>query len=108
MLTSWAFFRIEDITGAWHFATALWNPGAGDAVLTYPELYLSNVTLLALVIGVLGSLNVHALLGQLLSLPTFTAEAAPKGPWAVAQLAGLAILFVGVVYAWREGAFRWS
>jgi alginate O-acetyltransferase complex protein AlgI len=105
VLTAWAFFRIEDIAGAWQFAKALWNPGAGDAVLTYPELYLSNVTLVALVVGVLGSLNAHALVGRLLRLPSFTEETAPKGPWAVAQLAGLAILFIGVAMQVSSSTF---
>lgn len=34
---------------------------------------------------------------------------AEKGATAVLEMFGfLGILFVGVVYAWREGAFRWS
>ena len=34
---------------------------------------------------------------------------ADKGLTAVVEMFGfLGILFVGVVYAWREGAFRWS
>ncbi|MBP7513389.1 MAG: MBOAT family protein [Flavobacteriales bacterium] len=105
VLTAWAFFRILDIAGAWEFAKALWNPGAGDAVLTYPELYLSNVTVLALVIGVLGSLNTHALLGRLLRLPSFGGETAPKGGWAVAQLAGVVLLFLGVAMQVSSSTF---
>ena len=105
VLTAWAFFRILDIGGACEFAKALWNPAAGDAVLTYPELYLSNVTVLALVIGVLGSLNAHVLLGRLLRLPSFVGESAPKGGWAVAQLAGVVILFIGVAMQVASSTF---
>ncbi len=105
VLTAWAFFRIEDIAGAGRFALALWKPGAGDSLLTYPELYLSNVTLLALVIGVFGSLNLHAWLGRLLRLPTFTAEAPPKGAWSTVQLAALLILFVGVAMQVSSSTF---
>lgn len=105
VLTAWAFFRILDITSAWRFAGALWNPGAGDAVLTYPELYLTNVTLLALVIGVLGSLNAHVLLGRWLRLPTFTSEAPPKGLWAGIQVAGVMILFIGVAMQVASSTF---
>ena len=105
VLTAWAFFRILDIGGACEFAKALWNPAAGDAVLTYPELDLSNVTVLALVIGVLGSLNAHVLLGRLLRLPSFVGESAPKGGWAVAQLAGVVLLFIGVAMQVASSTF---
>ncbi|MBL7984050.1 MAG: MBOAT family protein [Flavobacteriales bacterium] len=105
VLTAWAFFRIEDIAGAWHFAGAMWNPRAGDGVLTYPALYLSNVTTLALVVGVLGSLNAHALLGRALRMPPFTQEAAPAGPWAVAQLIGITLLFIGVAMQVASSTF---
>jgi NADH-quinone oxidoreductase subunit A len=34
---------------------------------------------------------------------------ADMGPAAVAEMFGfLAVLLVGVVYAWREGALRWT
>lgn len=96
VLTAWAFFRIEDLDGAMSYAAAMWNPGAGDAVLTYPSLYLSNATRLALSLGVLGSLNVHAWVGRLLRLPDFTQEAPPRGVFGYVQLTGLVLLFLGV------------
>ncbi len=105
VLSAWAFFRIEDITGAWHFMAAMWVPGTGDPVLTYPELYLSNVTLLALVVGVLGSLDAHTLLGRLLRLPAFSSEAPPRGAWGVAQLTGIALLFIGVAMQVSSSTF---
>ncbi|MBK9760669.1 MAG: MBOAT family protein [Flavobacteriales bacterium] len=96
VLTAWAFFRIENTAGAMRFAVAMWNPNAGDALLTYPSLYLSNATFLALAIGVLGSLNMHAWAGRVFKLPDFTSECPPRGVSAYVQLAGMILLFVGV------------
>ncbi len=105
VLTAWAFFRIEDTAGAWRFAQAMWDPRAGDALLTYPQLYLTNATLLALVIGVLGSLNVHALVGRKMRLPSFTEEQPPRGVFAYLQLTGMALLFVGVAMQVSSSTF---
>lgn len=105
VLTAWAFFRILDISSAWSFAQALWVPTAGDATLTYPALYVSNVTLIALFIGVLGSLNVHVLIGRWMRLPAFTGEEAPRSTWAVIQLVGITLLFVGTAMQVASSTF---
>ncbi|HNK86254.1 MAG TPA: MBOAT family O-acyltransferase, partial [Flavobacteriales bacterium] len=105
VLTAWAFFRIEDITGAWRFANAMWNPSAGDGLLTYPELYLSNVTLLALVLGVAGSVNAHVAIGRMLRLPAFSGEVPPQGVWSAVQLFGLLVLFIGVAMQVASSTF---
>ncbi len=106
VLTAWVFFRVEAFTDAFATVRAMWYPAAGDGVLTYPQLYLTNATLLALVIGVLGSLDVHTWIARKLRFPSFTQEAPPQGAFGALQLAGVVVLFIGV--AMQVASSTWS
>jgi hypothetical protein len=65
----------------------------GDAVLHHASLYLSHTTLLALVVAVLGALDVHTRVAGLLRL-------APSGMWlpggrrGALEVAGLVLLLL--------------
>lgn len=99
VLLAWAFFRIDDITGAWRFVCALWGQGKGDPALYFPTLYLSNATAAALALGIIGSLDMHRRLFRLLGIPLRDLDAAPQGGWAFVQLFGLLLLFLGCMMA---------
>jgi alginate O-acetyltransferase complex protein AlgI len=106
VLTAWVFFRVEEFPDAFATVKAMWLPSAGDATLTYPQLYLTNATLLALIIGILGSLDVHTRLGRLLRMPSFTQDRSPAGVFAALQVTGLCLLFVCV--AMHVASSTWS
>ncbi len=59
VLMAWAFFRIEDLTGAWRFIQVLWIPGHGDPSIVYPEYYLTNDVMIALGVGIFGGLGFY-------------------------------------------------
>ncbi len=69
VLLAWVFFRLTDLTAAWHYVLALFGGVKGDPVLHHASLYLSHTTLLALVLAVLGALDVHARIGRWLRIP---------------------------------------
>lgn len=93
VLLAWVFFRETDITRAWHYTLSLFGGVQGDAVLHHASLYLSHTTLLALVVAVLGALDVHTRFAGLLRL-------APSGMWlpggrrGALEVAGLVLLLL--------------
>lgn len=105
VLTTWAFFRVEDITAAWRFATALWGGGSADTALYFPTLFLTNATALALCIGIIGALDLHVKLARLVRFPITSINDAPRGALAYAQLAGLVLLLLGVAMAVSSSTF---
>ncbi|MCB0790091.1 MAG: hypothetical protein KDB75_12350, partial [Flavobacteriales bacterium] len=68
VLIAWVFFRMPDLTKAWHFVLAMLGVLPGDSDLYFPDLYLTNATLLALCVGVLGALNVHEMMARWLRI----------------------------------------
>ena len=68
VLIAWVFFRMPDLTKAWHFVLTMLGVLPGDSDLYFPDLYLSNATLLALSVGVLGALNVHEMVARWLRI----------------------------------------
>ena len=97
VLLAWVFFRETDITAAWHFTLSLFGGVNGDAVLHHASLYLSHTTLLALVIAVLGALDVHTRIAGLLRLTPEDKQLSGgwRGGFEVAGL-GLLMLLVGM------------
>ena len=98
VLMAWVFFRITDLTEAWHYILAMVGVNPGDAVLNPPALFVTHSTLVALAIGVLGALNVHALVGRWTGLRR-TEPHLPGGVRGALEVAGLLLLFVGVAMA---------
>ncbi len=98
VLVAWVFFRITDLTEAWHTVLAMVGAIPGDPVINPPALFVTNTTLLALAIGVLGALNVHVTLGRLLGLRR-TEPHFPTGLRGTFEAAGLLLLFLGVAMA---------
>ena len=97
VLLAWVFFRETDITAAWHFTLSLFGGVSGDPVLHHASLYLSHTTLLALVIAVLGALDVHTRIAGMLRLAP-EGKHLPggwRGSFEVAGL-GLLLLLVGM------------
>lgn len=79
VLTTWVFFRIEDITGAWRYLQVMWTWGHGDPLTVYPHYYLPNDNLLALAIGVTGSLGAQKWLVR--AAEPLRGTMAPALPW---------------------------
>ncbi|MCC6401624.1 MAG: MBOAT family protein, partial [Flavobacteriales bacterium] len=98
VLMAWVFFRITDLTEAWHTILAMVGANPGDAALNPPALFVTHSTLVALAIGVLGALNVHALVGRWTGLRR-TEPHLPGGVRGALEVAGLLLLFVGVAMA---------
>lgn len=105
VLTTWAFFRLEDIGAAWQFTKALWGGGSTDTALYFPRLFITNATGLALGIGIAGALDLHVRLARLLRIPIVSIQEAPRGGWAYLQLVGLVALLVGVSMAISSSTF---
>ena len=94
VLVAWAFFRVEDITGAWRYISAMFGVHRGVVELCYPELFLTNSTLLALCLGMLGALNLHVVIWRAMRLPPMRRDDVPWGAWGLARSAGTALLLV--------------
>lgn len=99
VLLAWVFFRVEDITAAWRFTSAMWGFSKGDPTLFFPSLYMSNATALALTIGIIGALDLHRTVLRVLRVPMTDLDAVPEGRWAYLQLGGLVLLLVGCAMA---------
>ncbi|MCB9179696.1 MAG: MBOAT family protein, partial [Flavobacteriales bacterium] len=97
VLLAWVFFRVEDLTEAWHYLLSLFGGVPGEARLYYPSLFLSHTTLLALLIGILGALDAHTWIGRQLRLAPSSDRLATgwRGGLEVTGL-GILLLLVGM------------
>lgn len=93
VLTAWVLFRLPDITQGWHYILGMYGIRPGDAVLHPADLFLTPVTALALVIGALGALNVHVLIGRAMDLRPMGQELA-TGTRGTLEVLGLFTLFL--------------
>lgn len=98
VIMAWVLFRVTDLTTGYHHLLSMLGMSAGDTVLYPPSLYITNSTLLALCIGILGGLNVHARIGKLMGVRA-TEPIFPNGLRGAMELIGLVILFLGVSMA---------
>jgi alginate O-acetyltransferase complex protein AlgI len=93
VLLAWVFFRETDLTRAWHYALSLFGANVGDPVLHHPSLYLSHTTLLALVIAMLGALDVHVRVSRALRVAP-NGLLLPGGWRGALEVAGLVALML--------------
>ncbi|MCB0793187.1 MAG: MBOAT family protein [Flavobacteriales bacterium] len=59
VLLAWVFFRVENITEAWHYVLALFDTSVHSDLSYDPLQFITRTTGLAMLLGVLGSMNVH-------------------------------------------------
>ncbi|MCB0790199.1 MAG: MBOAT family protein [Flavobacteriales bacterium] len=104
VLLAWVFFRLEDLTEAWHYLLSLFGGVPGDAHLYYPSLFLSHTTALALIIGVLGALDVHAFLARRLGMAS-APDALGSGWRGAFEVVGLGILLMLVAMSISASTF---
>ena len=98
VIMAWVLFRVTDLDSGYHYLLAMVGASPGDIVLYPPMLYLTNSTALALSIGILGAVNVHALIGRWIGVRA-TEPIFPSGMRGAIELIGLVILLVGVFMA---------
>lgn len=95
VLVAWVFFRVEDLTDAWHFVLGMFHARSFDAITYTPAQFLTRTSMVALAIGVLGALNVHGFIASRMSW-NVSEERIPVGARGMLQVVGLALLLIMV------------
>ena len=104
VLSAWVFFRVEDLGLAWNHLLTMFGANTGNPVLVQAALYVNNATLLALVLGVLGALDVHTRLAQWIGVPS-TGGSLPGGVRGVLESVGVLALLVLVCMSVASSTF---
>jgi len=93
VLIAWVFFRVENIADAAHTVSAMFGFGRGCNGEVYPSLFLTNITTIALVVGVLGSLDLHTTAARWFRISPSGAMVS-NGPRGAVEVAGVMCLLV--------------
>ncbi len=104
VLSAWVFFRVEDLGLAWNHLLTMFGANTGNPVLVQAALYVNNATLLALVLGVLGALDVHTRLAQWIGVPS-TGGSLPGGVRGVLESIGALALLLLVCMSVASSTF---
>lgn len=93
VVVAWTFFRVDDLSDAWHYVLGLFGGRTFDAISHVPLEFLTHTSILALAVGILGALDMHEFVANRLGIAP-SGERIAGGFRGTLEVIGLSLLLV--------------